>query len=219
MWQLFDFPEMAEDQRPSLFLATMKALLPPEEKADSFTLRALFIRKLPEELRGPLISSKFETVVAMAAHADTVWGTRSIKPVVHAVQSANRWAAAPAVATSRAHGQAPPPTTTCASTTPSLVRRHSGVTPPAATSHWERPWPPTTAINHHVRRRCSLLPDGHHLREALPGRQGSGPQHSVTPLQPAAGQSQAGPSILIKLTFHTHLFKLHYRKKFWVLIF
>lgn len=90
MWQLFDLPEMAEDQRPSLFLATMKALLPPEEKADSFTFKALFIKKLPEELRGPLISSKFETVAAMAAHADTLWGARSIKPAVHAVQNANR---------------------------------------------------------------------------------------------------------------------------------
>ena len=90
MWQLFDFPEMAEDQRPSLFLATMKDLLPPEEKADSFDFRALFIRKLPEKLWGPLISSKFETVVAMRAHADTLWGARSIKMAVHAVQSANR---------------------------------------------------------------------------------------------------------------------------------
>ena len=90
MWQLFDFPEMAEDQRPSLFLATMKYLLPPEEKAHSFDFRALFIRKLPEKLWGPLISSKFETVVAMRAHADTLWGARSIKMAVHAVQSANR---------------------------------------------------------------------------------------------------------------------------------
>ena len=89
MWQLFDFPEMAEDQRPSLFLATMKALLTPEEKADSFTFRALLIRKLPEKLRGPHISSKLQTMVAMAAHADTVWGTPSIKPVVHTVHSAN----------------------------------------------------------------------------------------------------------------------------------
>ena len=183
MWQLFDFSEMAEDQWPSLFLATMKALLPPEEKADSFTFRALFIRKLPEELRGPLISSKFDTVVAMAAHADTLWSARSIKPTQSRAAEA-----------SRADGQTPPPTTTCASTMPSLVRRPCGVTPPAATSCRETPWPPTTVINHHVRWRRSLLPDGHHLRKALPGRHRSGLQHSATPLQPAAGQPQAGSS-------------------------
>ena len=90
IWQLFDFPEMAEDQQPSLFLASKKALLPPEEKVDSFTFKALFIKKLPEELRGPLIGSKFETVAAMAAHADTLWGARSVKPAIHAVQDANR---------------------------------------------------------------------------------------------------------------------------------
>lgn len=90
MWQLFDLPEMSEDQRPSTLLAAMKALLPPDEKTDSFTFKALFIKKLPEELRGPLISSKFETVADMAAHADTLWGARSIKPAVHAVQDANR---------------------------------------------------------------------------------------------------------------------------------
>ena len=90
MWQLFDLPEMTEDQRPSIYLATMKALLPPEENADSFTFKALFVKKLPEELRGPLISSKFETVTAMAAHANTLWGARSIRPTVHVVQRANQ---------------------------------------------------------------------------------------------------------------------------------
>ena len=41
-----------------MLLAAMKALLPPDEKADSFTFKAFF-KKLPEELCGPLISSKF----------------------------------------------------------------------------------------------------------------------------------------------------------------
>ena len=50
MWQLFDYPEMAGDQQPSQFLASMKALLPPEEKADSFYFKALFIKKLPDEV-------------------------------------------------------------------------------------------------------------------------------------------------------------------------
>lgn len=90
MWQLFDLPEMTEDQRPSTYLATMKALLPPDEKADSFTFKALFVKKLPEELRGPLVSSKFESVADMAAHADTLWGARSTKPAIHMVQNANR---------------------------------------------------------------------------------------------------------------------------------
>ena len=159
MWQLFEFPEMAEDQRPSLFLATMKALLTPEEKADSFTFRALLIRKLPEKLRGPHISSKLQTMVAMAAHADTVWGTPSIKPVVHTVHSANWRSCSPSRHGKQSRRQTPPPTTTCASTTPSLVKMHCGVTPPAATSRQETPWPPLTAINLHVRQRCSLLPD------------------------------------------------------------
>ena len=90
MWQLFDYPEMAGDQQPSQFLASMKALLPPEEKADSFYFKALFIKKLPDELRGPLIGSKFETIAAMAAHADTLWGARSVKPAIHAVQDTDR---------------------------------------------------------------------------------------------------------------------------------
>ena len=88
---------MSEDQWPSTLLATMKALLPPDEKADNFTFKALFIKKLPEELHGPLISSKFETVADMAAHADTLWGARSIKPAVHAVQDANRRGPSPPI--------------------------------------------------------------------------------------------------------------------------
>ncbi len=43
MWQLFDLPEMSEDQRPSTLLAAMKSLLPLDEKAESFTFKALFI--------------------------------------------------------------------------------------------------------------------------------------------------------------------------------
>ena len=91
MWQLFNYPELAGDQQPSQFLASMKALLPPEEKADSFHFKALFIKKL----RGPLIGSKFETLAAMAAHADTLWGARSVKPAIHAVQTANRHSCSP----------------------------------------------------------------------------------------------------------------------------
>ena len=31
----------------------------------------------------------------MAAHADTLWGTRSVKPAIHAVQTANRHGRSP----------------------------------------------------------------------------------------------------------------------------
>ncbi len=34
-------------------------------------------------------------VADMAEHADTLWGTRFIKPVVHAVQNANRRSCSP----------------------------------------------------------------------------------------------------------------------------
>jgi len=90
MWQLFDMPEMSEDQKPSTLLAAMKALLPPDEKPDTFTFKALFIKKLPEELRGPLISAKFESIGDMAAMADTLWGARTIKTCISAVQEPPR---------------------------------------------------------------------------------------------------------------------------------
>ncbi len=44
-----------------MLLAAVKALLLLNEKAGSFTCKALFIKKHSEELCGPLISSEFKT--------------------------------------------------------------------------------------------------------------------------------------------------------------
>ena len=136
MWQLFDLPEVSEDQRPSMLLAAMKALLPPDKKADSFTFKDLFIKKLPEELCGPRISSKFKTVVA---HADMLWGTRSIKPAVHAVQDANRRGHSPSRRGKQRGRADTPAAAACVSTMPSSVRMHAAAKPPAATNHRETP--------------------------------------------------------------------------------
>ena len=54
MWQLFNLSDITDDHLPSMLLAAMKALLLPDKKVDSFTIKDLSMKKLPEELRGPL---------------------------------------------------------------------------------------------------------------------------------------------------------------------
>lgn len=72
--QLLQHPPLG-DQRPSALMATMLAILPPEEKPDSLFL-TLFLDRMPQTIREHLATRNFATPREMAAHADQLWEAR-----------------------------------------------------------------------------------------------------------------------------------------------
>jgi len=72
MWNIIQHPDLS-DQSPSTLLATLLGMIPTGEKPDKW-FQALYLLKLPSELRGPLSALKWEDVRQMGEHADILWG-------------------------------------------------------------------------------------------------------------------------------------------------
>lgn len=83
--QLVDQPPLG-DRKPSSLLNSMLALLPEGHKPD-FLFKFLFLRKLPADIRGHLINTKFEDIRDLAALADSLWSSRQTSPVSAATVS------------------------------------------------------------------------------------------------------------------------------------
>ena len=96
LWQVMDLPSLAADQKPSTLLDTMAALLPVGTKTDSKFFHAIYLRKLPTNIRAPLMAASFNTVEEMAAHADKIWGAQEEQAATHAVSGSNRGSRSPA---------------------------------------------------------------------------------------------------------------------------
>jgi hypothetical protein len=77
-WQLanllLDSPPIG-DRRPSAMMDAMLALLPPGEQAGTL-FQALFMRRLPSDMRQQLAARDFPNLTDMAAHADALWDAR-----------------------------------------------------------------------------------------------------------------------------------------------
>ena len=77
-WQLanllLDSPPIG-DRRPSAMMDAMLALLPPGEQA-GLLFQALFMRRLPADMRQQLAARDFPSLPDMAAHADILWDAR-----------------------------------------------------------------------------------------------------------------------------------------------
>lgn len=88
LYKVINHPDLG-GSRPSALLSSMLALMPVDEKpTDLFT--ALFLQKLPVEMREQLSAQKFETVHAMAATADNLWSARSQGSSVAAISNRGR---------------------------------------------------------------------------------------------------------------------------------
>lgn len=75
--------------RTSALLTSMMALLPPTVQPDDLFM-ALYMEKLPVEMREYLAAQSFDTPQAMAAMADAMWSARSQPRSVSAVSSRGR---------------------------------------------------------------------------------------------------------------------------------
>jgi hypothetical protein len=73
--QLLDHPALG-DNRPSALMDSMLAILPPGEQAGVVFL-AMFLRRLPTDLRDHLAGKDFASPQQMAEHADTLWDARA----------------------------------------------------------------------------------------------------------------------------------------------
>jgi hypothetical protein len=73
--QLLDHPALG-DSRPSALMDSMLAVLPPGEQAGVVFL-AMFLRRLPTDLRDHLAGKDFDTPQQMAEHADVLWDARA----------------------------------------------------------------------------------------------------------------------------------------------
>jgi hypothetical protein len=71
---LLDHPSLGEG-RPSALMDSMLSLLPPDEKP-GVVFQAMFLRRLPSDLRDHLASKKFSTPHEMAEYADVLWDAR-----------------------------------------------------------------------------------------------------------------------------------------------
>ncbi len=63
------------DQRPSVLMSQMLALLPPGENAGVLFL-TMFLDRLPQNIREHLATRNFDSAREMAAHADRLWDAR-----------------------------------------------------------------------------------------------------------------------------------------------
>jgi len=64
------------DLRPSQLLDAMLSLLPPGEQPGNL-FQALFLERLPAEMRNQLAADTFESVREMAVKADSIWDARA----------------------------------------------------------------------------------------------------------------------------------------------
>ena len=69
--QIIHHPDIG-DRRPSQLMASMLALLPEGERPNVL-FQALFLERLPEDMRKTLGTIKFETCRDMAQHGDLIW--------------------------------------------------------------------------------------------------------------------------------------------------
>ena len=72
--RLIDSPDLGDD-KPSALMDKMLALIgnhPP-----CFLFRVLFLKRLPEDIRGPLLHSKEEDCRTLAKAADTLWSAKA----------------------------------------------------------------------------------------------------------------------------------------------
>ena len=74
LYELLDFPSMP-DQRPTITLNNMLALLPAGEKP-TLLFQAMFLRRMPSYVHDQLAHRKFETVQQLAAEADKIFSGR-----------------------------------------------------------------------------------------------------------------------------------------------
>jgi len=72
------------DRRPSDMMDEMLALLPKDEKP-GMLFNALFLGRLPPEVKSALVSVKFETQLDLAAEADKHWDALKSKTIASAM--------------------------------------------------------------------------------------------------------------------------------------
>lgn len=75
MWAIMDLPELQEDQKPSQLLDTMLAMLPTGVQPTENFFEALYLRKLPVNIRGAVMAAKFDSLEALAWQADIIWSS------------------------------------------------------------------------------------------------------------------------------------------------
>lgn len=85
LWHVMDIPSLAADQKPSTLLDLMAAHLPPTVKTDNEFFHAVFLRKLPAFIKGPLMAANFDNIQQMAEHADKIWGAQEDQAATNAV--------------------------------------------------------------------------------------------------------------------------------------
>jgi hypothetical protein len=77
-WQLanrlLDHPDIG-DMRPSMLMDSMLSLLPPGDQPGTLFL-AMYLRRLPTNMRDQLGALEFKSPRAMAEHADLLWDAR-----------------------------------------------------------------------------------------------------------------------------------------------
>jgi hypothetical protein len=89
-WQLaFDLLDMPDlgDRRPSVLMDTMLASLPDDCQPNRLFL-ALFLRRLPADIRDQLVAQDLKDPAAMAAVADRIYDARPQSGHVHAIPAA-----------------------------------------------------------------------------------------------------------------------------------
>ena len=69
------------DLRPSNLMDSMLALLPDDDTPSTLFL-ALFLERLPVEMRDHLVAKEFDSPSDMALHADKLWDARRAQPAV-----------------------------------------------------------------------------------------------------------------------------------------
>jgi len=73
--KLLEYPELG-GSRPSIMMAAMLSLL-PEGEQPGYLFKAVFLKRLPVEMREHLAAKEFDSPQAMAKHADSLWEARN----------------------------------------------------------------------------------------------------------------------------------------------
>ena len=86
--QLINLPNLG-DRRPSQLMSSMLALL-PEGYSPDFLFNFLFLQRVPADVRGHLVTKKFENSRDLAAEADKLWVSRRQAPIISSVTAEAR---------------------------------------------------------------------------------------------------------------------------------
>jgi hypothetical protein len=78
--KLLDHPSLG-DSRPSALMDSMLVVLPPGESPGVVFL-AMFLRRLPSDLRDHLAGKDFDSPQQMAVHTDQLWDARGCAPAL-----------------------------------------------------------------------------------------------------------------------------------------